>query len=62
MGPQLRNEMDLKVFVDCDGDLRLARRLQRDISERGRDLDGVMKQYLTFVKPSYENFVEPSKR
>ena len=43
--------MDLKVFVDTDSDIRLARRLKRDISDRGRDLAGVLKQYNTFVKP-----------
>ena len=43
--------MDLKVFVDTDSDIRLARRLKRDISDRGRDLTSVLKQYNTFVKP-----------
>ena len=43
--------MDLKIFVDTDSDIRLTRRLKRDISERGRDLDGVLKLYKTFVKP-----------
>lgn len=62
VGPELRQEMDMKIFIDCDSDVRLARRLQRDIEERGRDFQGVMKQYMKFVKPSYENFVEPSKR
>ena len=47
----LRNLMDLKVFVDTDSDIRLARRLKRDISERGRDITGVLKQYNSFVKP-----------
>lgn len=62
VGRELLDEMDLKIFVDCDSDVRLARRLQRDIEERGRDFQGVMKQYMKFVKPSFENFVEPSKR
>ena len=43
--------MDLKIFVDTDSDIRLTRRLKRDISERGRDLDGVLKLYKNFVKP-----------
>ena len=51
VSPELRNLMDLKVFVDTDSDIRLARRLRRDISERGRDLEGVLKQYNTYVKP-----------
>ncbi|CAD7924214.1 unnamed protein product [Amoebophrya sp. A120] len=62
VGPDLRNEMDMKIFVDCDADVILARRLQRDIAERGREFDNVLKQYMKFVKPSYENFIEPSKR
>ena len=52
--------MDLKVFVDTDSDVRLARRLKRDISERGRDLEGVLKQYNKFVKPSFEHYIEPT--
>ncbi|XP_006811973.1 uridine-cytidine kinase-like 1, partial [Saccoglossus kowalevskii] len=52
--------MDLKVFVDTDSDIRLARRLSRDISERGRDIVGVLKQYNKFVKPAFEQFIEPS--
>ena len=52
--------MDLKIFVDTDSDIRLARRLKRDITERGRDLEGVVKQYNTFVKPAFEQFIEPS--
>lgn len=52
--------MDLKVFVDTDSDIRLARRLKRDISERGRDLEGVLKQYSKFVKPSFEHYIEPT--
>jgi uridine kinase len=60
--PELRDLFDLKVFVECDGDLRLARRLRRDIAGRGRDVVGVLDQYFRFVKPSYDVFVEPSKR
>lgn len=52
--------MDLKIFVDTDADVRLARRLQRDIVERGRDIDGVLKQYLNYVKPAFDNFIAPS--
>ncbi|XP_053203944.1 uridine-cytidine kinase-like 1 [Panonychus citri] len=57
---KLLDMMDMKVFIDTDPDVRLARRLKRDISERGRDLEGVMKQYNTFVKPSFENFIAPT--
>ncbi|CAL8077886.1 unnamed protein product [Calicophoron daubneyi] len=52
--------MDLKIFVDTDADERLARRLRRDIAERGRDLKSVLEQYMRFVKPSYEQFIAPS--
>ncbi|XP_014664424.1 PREDICTED: uridine-cytidine kinase-like 1 isoform X2 [Priapulus caudatus] len=52
--------MDLKVFVDTDSDIRLARRLRRDISERGRELEGVLKQYNKFVKPAFEHYIAPS--
>lgn len=51
--------MDMKIFVDTDSDIRLARRLRRDISERGRDLEGVIHQYNKFVKPSFEHYIEP---
>ncbi|XP_014227759.1 uridine-cytidine kinase-like 1 [Trichogramma pretiosum] len=51
---------DMKVFVDTDADVRLARRLKRDISQRGRDLDGVLKQYNTMVKPSFYYYIAPS--
>ncbi|XP_071954473.1 uridine-cytidine kinase-like 1 [Antedon mediterranea] len=57
---RLLDIMDMKIFVDTDSDIRLARRLKRDISERGRDLVGVLKQYNKFVKPSFEQFIEPS--
>ncbi|KAK7099770.1 uridine-cytidine kinase-like 1 [Littorina saxatilis] len=57
---ELLKLMDLKVFVDTDSDVRLARRLKRDITERGRDLEGVLKQYSTFVKPSFEHYIEPT--
>ncbi len=51
--------LDVKVFVDTDADTRLARRLRRDISERGRDLDGVLKQYNKFVKPAFDTYIAP---
>ncbi|KAJ0178062.1 hypothetical protein K1T71_005885 [Dendrolimus kikuchii] len=51
--------LDMKVFVDTDADIRLARRLRRDIVQRGRDLEGVLKQYMTYVKPAYQNYIAP---
>jgi len=59
--PQLRNLMDLKVFVQTDADVRLARRIKRDIDERGRILHSVLKQYFNTVKPMHEKYVEPSR-
>src|SRR5262249_368391 len=58
----LRALMDVKVFVDTDDDTRFIRRLQRDISERGRSVQSVIEQYLGTVKPMHLEFVEPSKR
>jgi uridine kinase len=58
----LRDLMDVKVFVDTDDDTRFIRRLQRDISERGRTVQSVIEQYLGTVKPMHLDFVEPSKR
>ena len=58
----LRALMDIKVFVDADDDTRFIRRLQRDISERGRTVQSVIEQYLSTVKPMHLEFVEPSKR
>jgi len=60
--PKLRNLMDIKLFVDTDDDVRLLRRLKRDILERGRDFNGVLNQYENFVRPMHLEFVEPSKR
>ena len=60
--PRLRDLMDIKVYVDTDDDIRIIRRIQRDINERGRTLDTVIKQYLATVKPMYHEFVEPTKR
>lgn len=51
--------LDMKVFVDTDSDIRLARRLRRDITQRGRELEGVLKQYTRFVKPSFEHYIAP---
>lgn len=60
--PELVDLMDIKVFVHTDADIRLTRRLLRDIYERGRDIDSVVNQYLNTVKPMHEAFIEPSKR
>lgn len=59
---ELLNELDIKVFVDTDADVRIIRRLVRDVKERGRNLDSVIDQYLRTVKVMHEEFVEPSKR
>ncbi|ACD50984.1 uridine kinase [Clostridium botulinum] len=59
---ELCDLMDIKVFVDTDADVRIIRRLLRDVQERGRDLDSVINQYLTTVKPMHEEFVDPSKK
>lgn len=59
---QLRDLMDMKVYVDTDADLRLARRLLRDVRERGRTMESVVEQYINTVKPMHEEFVEPSKK
>ena len=60
--PELRKLFDLKIFVDTDPDIRFIRRLQRDISERGRNTESVVQQYLKTVRPMHLEFVEPSKR
>ncbi|KAM7126504.1 uridine-cytidine kinase-like 1 isoform 5-T6 [Molossus nigricans] len=54
--------LDMKVFVDTDSDIRLVRRLRRDISERGRDIAGVIKQYNKFVKPAFDQYIQPTMR
>lgn len=59
---ELRDMMDIKVFVDTDSDIRLARRIERDVNDRGRSLGSVLKQYLETVKPMHDQFVEPSKK
>jgi uridine kinase len=58
----LRDLCDVKIFVDTDSDIRFIRRLQRDIAERGRTVDSVIKQYMATVRPMHMEFVEPSKR
>lgn len=60
--PRLRPLFDLKIFVDTDADVRILRRITRDIEERGRTLQSVVQQYLETVKPMHEAFVEPTKR
>lgn len=60
--PELRGLLDLKIFVETDGDIRVLRRMERDINERGRDFVGVKDQYLATVKPMHDAFVEPSKQ
>jgi uridine kinase len=60
--PELRNRMDIRVFVDTDPDLRVLRRLRRDMKDRGRSLDSVLTQYEKTVRPMHREFVEPSKR
>ncbi|XP_042528227.1 uridine-cytidine kinase-like 1 isoform X1 [Dipodomys spectabilis] len=54
--------LDMKIFVDTDSDVRLVRRLRRDISERGRDIEGVIKQYNKFVKPAFDQYIQPTMR
>ena len=54
--------MDIKIFVDTDDDVRIIRRIKRDMDERGRSLDSVIEQYLGVVKPMYHQFIEPTKR
>jgi len=59
---RLRNLMDMKLFVDTDADLRIVRRLLRDIKERGRSMDSVIEQYVNVVRPMHNQFIEPTKR
>lgn len=59
---KLCDEMDIKIFVDTDADVRILRRIIRDVKKRGRSLDSVVEQYLSTVKPMHEQYVEPSKR
>ncbi|XP_028848404.1 uridine-cytidine kinase-like 1a isoform X3 [Denticeps clupeoides] len=59
---ELLRLLDMKIFVDTDSDIRLVRRLRRDITERGRDIEGVIKQYNKFVKPAFDQYIEPTMR
>ena len=59
---ELCDQMDIKIFVDTDADLRIVRRIRRDVMERARSLDSVINQYIETVKPMHEQFVEPSKK
>lgn len=59
---ELRNLMDIKIFVDTDADIRLCRRIKRDVNKRGRSLESVLAQYQQTVKPMHERYVEPSKK
>jgi uridine kinase len=60
--PELRALMDIKLFIDADADVRFIRRLRRDLVERGRSVDSIIRQYEESVRPMHEQFVEPSKR
>ena len=59
---RLRDLMDIKIFVDTDPDIRIIRRIERDIADRGRTLESVINQYITTVKPAHQQFIEPTKR
>ena len=60
--PELREQLDARIFVDTDADIRILRRIQRDMKERGRTVESVIEQYLESVRPMHLEFVEPSKR
>jgi uridine kinase len=59
---QLRDLMDIRIFVDTDADIRLCRRIKRDVNKRGRSMESVIEQYQTTVKPMHDKYVEPSKK
>lgn len=59
---ELRDLMDIKVFVDTDDDIRIVRRIKRDMAERGRSLDSIIEMYTNIVKPMHEQFIEPTKK
>lgn len=56
---EIRDMMDLKIFVHSDDDIRLLRRIERDVAHRGRTIEGVLKSYNRFVKPAYDEFIKP---
>jgi uridine kinase len=60
--PKIRSHLDIKIFVDVEGDIRLARRIQRDVEERGRTVTSVIKSYEKWVKPGHDLFIEPTKK
>jgi uridine kinase len=60
--PEIRKLFDMRIFVDTDSDIRLARRVQRDLTERGRNIVQVLHQYTTFVKPAFDEFCFPTKK
>ncbi len=60
--PELRDLLDIKIFVETDADVRILRRALRDVEERGRSMQSIVQQYLTTVKPMHEQFVEPSRK
>lgn len=60
--PEIRNLLDIKIYVDTDADVRIIRRLLRDMNERGRSVDSVINQYLNVVRPMHLQFIEPTKR
>jgi len=59
---KIRELLDIKIFVDTDADIRIMRRIMRDMEERGRTLDSIMSQYINTVRPAHEQFIEPSKK
>ena len=59
---ELRDKLDIKIYVDTEDDIRILRRIQRDIKERGRTVDSVIEQYLQTVKPAHDQFIEPYKK
>jgi len=60
--PEILDFMDIKIFVDTDSDTRLARRILRDLRERGRELEGILQQYQKFVKPAFDEYILPTKK
>lgn len=59
--PRVLELLDLKIFAEADADLCLARRITRDVRDRGRDIEGCIKQWMTFVKPNFERYVKPQR-